>query len=173
MINPFWGNIFQHEEDPSLLKIEDFLVHIPIFSNLTRRELKKTALIIHERHYHQGEVMFQMGHPGAAMFIIKTGTVEIIIPPKEESDNPIVLAELKSGSFLGELALLDDSPRSAAAVVSEDSIAYAFFRSDLNRLIDSDPAIGSKILKELALIIGQRLKATNKQFQQLQHQQHS
>ena len=162
MINPFWGNIFEEVQDPALVKTEDFLVQIPLFSKLTKRELKKVAVIVHRRHYHKNEMMFEMSHPGAAMFIIKTGTVNIVIPT--EDGGVINLAELKSGAFLGELALLDDSPRSASAVVTEDSISYAFFRSDLNKLIDSDPVIGSKILKELALIIGQRLKATNKQL---------
>ena len=162
MINPFWGNIFEEVLDPALVKTEDFLVQIPLFSQLTKRELKKIAVIVHRRHYQKDELMFEMGHPGAAMFIIKTGSIKIVIPA--ENGGEIELAELNSGAFLGELALLDDSPRSASARVSEESIAYAFFRSDLNKLIESDPVIGSKILKELALIIGQRLKATNKQL---------
>ena len=162
MINPFWGNIFEEVLDPALVKTEDFLVQIPLFSQLTKRELKKIAVIVHRRHYQKDELMFEMGHPGAAMFIIKTGSIKIVITA--ENGGEIELAELHSGAFLGELALLDDSPRSASARVSEESIAYAFFRSDLNKLIESDPVIGSKILKELALIIGQRLKATNKQL---------
>ncbi|MDX2470226.1 MAG: cyclic nucleotide-binding domain-containing protein [SAR324 cluster bacterium] len=162
MINPFWGNIFEEVLDPALVKTEDFLVQIPLFTQLTKRELKKIAVIVHRRHYQKDELMFEMNHPGAAMFIIKTGSIKIVIP--SEGGGEIELAELKSGAFLGELALLDDSPRSASARVSEESIAYAFFRSDLNKLIDSDPVIGSKILKELAVITGQRLKATNKQL---------
>ncbi len=164
MINPFWGNIFEHEKDPSQIKTEKFLLQIPLFSQLTKKEARKVSQIVHERHYQAGEVMFQMGHPGAAMFIIKKGAIQIVIPNAQGDGSDLELATLKSGSFLGELALLDDSPRSASAIVAESTIAYAFFRSDLNRLIESDPAIGSKILKELAMIIGQRLKHTNEQL---------
>ncbi len=162
MTNPFWGNIFHQENDPHNLKTEDFLVKIPLFANLTRKEAKKVANIVHERIYQEGEFMFKQGHPGAAMFIIKTGVVDIVLPRDNAPD--IQLAQLGAGSFLGELALLDDSPRSASAMIKEEAFAYAFFRTDLNKLIETDPGVGSKILKELALIIGQRLKATNVQL---------
>ena len=133
-----------------------------MFSELSRNELRKLAAIIHERRYSQGEALFAMGTPGAAMFIVRAGLVNIVIP--KDDGNDLTLAALGPGSFLGELALLDDSPRSASAIAAEDTMAMAFFRSDLNRLIETDAQIGSKILKSLALIIGKRLKATNEQL---------
>lgn len=163
MSNPFWANIFKEETDPSKMKLEAFLARIPLFANLNKREIKKVAQIVHERQYHPGEYMFQKDHPGAAMFIIQSGEIKIVLPGSSPNKQ-VVLATLEHGSFLGELALLDDSPRSASAYVVETTKAYAFFRTDLNKLIESDPTIGSKILKELALIIGKRLKATNEQI---------
>ncbi|MDT8447603.1 MAG: cyclic nucleotide-binding domain-containing protein [bacterium] len=161
-INAFWDNIFHREDDPSKRDILNILAHIPLFSKLSRGELKKVAKIIHERHYAAGESLFRMGEPGAAMFIVKAGQVDIVMP--KEDSNGLILASLGPGSFLGELALLDDSPRSASAVAPKDTVAMAFFRADLNKLIETEAHIGSKILKELALIIGQRLKLTNEQL---------
>ncbi|MFG1490351.1 cyclic nucleotide-binding domain-containing protein, partial [Oceanospirillum sp. HFRX-1_2] len=127
--------------------------------------LKRIARIAHLRSYAQGERLFQMGHPGAAMFVIKSGKVDIVIPQEGSAD--LLLATLGTGTFMGELALLDDSPRSASAVAAEDAQAIAFFRSDFNKLIEKEAVIGSKVLKELAQIIGQRLKVTNQQLSDL------
>jgi len=96
------------------------------------------------------------------MFIVRAGQIDIMMP--RDNDEDLILASLGPGAFLGELALLDDSPRSASAVAPTETMALAFFRADLNKLIDTEAHIGSKILKELALIIGKRLKVTNEQL---------
>lgn len=161
-INNFWDYIFKKEADEEDLQVIDVLRKIPLFEDLTKRELKKVAKIMHERTYNEDEYLFQKGNPGAAMFIIRKGSIKIVTPDGHGGE--IDLATLKSGAFLGELALLDNSPRSASAKASDPTSALAFFRSDLNKLINTAPAIGSKIMRKLALIIGQRLKATNDQL---------
>lgn len=160
-----WDNIFDQSDDPKKRSLIDLLSGIPLFSELSHRELKRVARITHHRYYAQGEEVFHIGHPGAAMFIIITGQIDIQIPT---DSTPLLLASLSSGAFMGELALLDDSPRSATAVAAIDTQAIAFFRSDLNKLLETDANLASKILKSLALIIGQRLKLTNQQLLQAQ-----
>lgn len=164
--NPFWYDFFSKskKQDNHPLRI---LKKIPLFSSLSKKELKKVLLILHRREYSQGECLFEKGHPGAAMYIIADGEVSIHI--QSDSGKEIELAKLQDGTFTGELALLDDSPRSASATAKTPTKAYAFFRSDLNRLIESEPDIGSQILKELATIIGARLKATNEQLLKTQN----
>ena len=161
-INALWDNIFRQEEDPRKQGLINILRKVPLFAELSRGELKKVSKIIHERQYSKGEYLFRMGDPGAAMFIVRAGQIDIVLPNDEAQD--FVLASLGTGSFLGELALLDDSPRSASAIAPTETMALAFFRADLNKLIETEAHIGSKILKELALIIGKRLKITNDQL---------
>lgn len=164
--NPFWYDIFKRTRKEDSHPIY-FLKKIRLFSSLTNKEIKKVFLILHKREYGLGECLFEKEHPGAAMYIIAEGEVAIHI--ESDSGKKIELAVLHSGTFTGELALLDDSPRSASATAKAQTKAYAFFRSDLNRLIDAEPEIGSKILKELATIIGVRLKATNDQLLKAQN----
>jgi len=161
-INAFWDNIFHQVEDPRKQALITILQKVPLFQALTRSELKKVSKIIHERMYSKGESLFRMGDPGAAMFIVRAGQINITMPRGDEPE--LILASLGPGAFLGELALLDDSPRSASAVAPTETMALAFFRADLNKLIETEAHIGSKILKELALIIGKRLKVTNEQL---------
>jgi CRP/FNR family transcriptional regulator, cyclic AMP receptor protein len=161
-LNAFWGNVFSQFRIGSDIPNADFLKLCPIFHHLTNRELKKVSSIIHERRYQAGEYLFEKEQPGTAMFIIKSGLVKIVV--RGSSDEETELATIHPEDFLGELALLDDTPRSASAKASEKTETLAFFREDLNELLETHPAIGSKIMRDLARIIGQRLKACNEQL---------
>jgi CRP/FNR family cyclic AMP-dependent transcriptional regulator len=160
--NPFWGNIFSRHRDFGSGSIIDILRVCLIFRTLSRRELKKVANIFYERKYSAGEHLFEKGQPGAAMFIIKKGRIKVVAADRDGGEWEF--ATLEAEDFVGELALLDDSPRSASARAVEYTEALAFFREDLYKLLDTNPEIASKIFKELAIIIGQRLKASNEQL---------
>lgn len=162
-VNPLWGNIFSGLRKNTVMSVHEILRRNPLFAGLTARELRRVADIIHERKYQAGEFLFEKDQPGAAMFIIKSGIVNIVVP-SPDGGRSLELATLVTDDFVGELALLDDSPRSASAVAVETTEALAFFREDLNDLLGTYPVIASKILHELAVIIGQRLKATNEQL---------
>ena len=161
-----WSNIFSmlgvtHSES----KLE-ILKKIPTFSDLSLKELKIVGDISYERSYQAGEYMFEIDQPGAAMFIIEEGEVEIIRPSEQRGN--LVLAELRGGEFLGEMALLDNSPRSASALVKKPTKALAIFREDLENLLNTRPQLGGKIMKKLAVVIGVRLRATNDLLMQQQ-----
>lgn len=158
-INTFWGNIFHSFSSQNEKDEIELLRRIPIFKDLKRKELKTISGILYERTYEQGEYMFETGQPGAAMFIIKAG--ELIINRKKSSGEEVELATLGDGEFVGELALLDNSPRSASAFVSQKTKALAIFRSDLDHLLEQHSQLGMHVMKKLAVIIGMRLKATN------------
>jgi CRP/FNR family transcriptional regulator, cyclic AMP receptor protein len=156
----FFGWRRREPKDPNAL----LLRQVDIFRALTHRELKKLADIVHERQYKNGEAVFEQGHPGAAMFIVKSGALSIRVT---DNGNTVEVARVGAGSFIGELALLDDSQRSASALCLEPTTTLAFFRSDLEKAVEIDPDIGTKVFKGLALLIGRRLKAMNAQVAEL------
>lgn len=157
-VNPFWGSIASKFKSSKAIDNIEVLKLCPIFSHLSVRELKKVSALIYERSYQAGEYLFEKGQPGTAMFIIKTGLVKVVVPGNESEAD---LATIYPEDFLGELALLDDTPRSASAKATEKTEALAFFREDLSELIETYPVIAVKIMHDLAIIIGQRLKASN------------
>jgi CRP-like cAMP-binding protein len=73
----------------------------------------------------------------------------------------MVFAQLCSGDFFGELALLDEEPRSAMAEAQEPSKLIGFFRTDLLTLMHRSPELGNKILINLSRVLGERLRQTN------------
>jgi len=156
--NPLWSFIFstgrKRRKD-----MAGILGSVPLFEKLSGWELRAISDIVHQRTYEEGEFVFRKGQPGAAMFVITAGEVNIIDHGKDNKET--VVATLGANSFFGELALLDDSPRSASALATGNTEIFAFFRTDLDRLFATTPQIGLIVYRSLAGIIGTRLKATN------------
>jgi CRP-like cAMP-binding protein len=75
-----------------------------------------------------------------------------------QPDGPQLVVELGPGSFFGDLALLDNSPRNAQARAIEPCEMAVFFRADFLGLMETDAVIGYKISLALARHIGQRLR---------------
>jgi len=151
-----WTAIFRRDNRDETREMLDFLGGSALFCSLSKRELRSLAAIAHMRSYQEGEYVFRKGQPGAAMFIIRTGEVEVI--DHDGRDHDTIIASLGPNAFFGELALLDDSPRSASVKAIASAEICAFSRTDLERFLAAFPQIGLQVYRELALIIGSRLK---------------
>jgi CRP/FNR family cyclic AMP-dependent transcriptional regulator len=165
--NAIWKNIFS-ERVVREGSLEQILSKVPAFSGLAARELKEVAAIVHKREYRAGEPVFAQGDPGLGMYIIQEGEVSISISGKEDGDRE--LAVLTDGDFFGELALIDESPRSANARCKTDCILIGFFRPDLFELIEKKNQLGIKIIFKLAEIVSQRLRTTDKELSKARNQ---
>lgn len=130
---------------------------VPIFEGLSFRDLKKIELIVHERTFMPDEIIFHERQPGAGMYIIKKGLIKLT---KTVNEGKVKIGELKDGEFFGEMALLDDYPRSAEATAVKKTEALGIFRPDLFDLIESDRKLGSKILLKLSQRLASRLRET-------------
>lgn len=158
MESPIWGNSLfkkKNKED----NIFTTLKKVPIFSDLTPKELTEIEKIVHRRRYKKNETIIHAGDPGLGMYIIVNGSVEIV--EEGEKARKRSLAKLSDGSFFGDMALLDEDPRSASAIALVDSDIMGFFRPDFLDLIYRKPKLGIKVLLALARVIGKRLRHTN------------
>ena len=93
------------------------------------------------------------------MYVLIDGSVKII-----DNDSETVFASLKGGDFFGELALLDEEPRSASSVATTPSRLIGFFRTDLLTLMKKNPELGNQILLNLSRVLGERLRKTNEEL---------
>jgi CRP/FNR family cyclic AMP-dependent transcriptional regulator len=146
---------------PDLDRIQ-FLKTVPFFDRLSKRQLKTVSDIIFERTYDIDESIFEEGQPGAAMFLILDGKVAIEICRETSTTR---LAVLEKGAFFGEMALLDDTPRSASARALERTRTLALYRNDLTGLRHRHARTACQIYRSLATMIGERLRATNELVQ--------
>ena len=135
------------------------LKNVPIFENLSDKELSDVARLTHERTYKKDEHVFKKLAPAEGMYVILDGEVKIT-----DSDSDTIFATLGSGDFFGELALLDEEPRSASAIATLPARLIGFFRTDLLTLMKRSPELGNKILLNLSRVLGERLRRTNQEL---------
>lgn len=93
-----------------------------------------------------GEAVFREGDPGDAMFVIESGTIDIVSSAR--GDKPI--AQLSTGDFFGDMSMLEDRPRSAGAVAHEASRVLRIDRAEFADLLGQNIEIGIRIMRKLA-----------------------
>ena len=158
-----WGNIFRFGKRKESLA--ETLQTIPLFHDLTPKELRILDSVVHVRTYEAGEPVFVETEPGAGMYVVRSGRVDIVLQYRTE--NRLILAQLEPGDFFGEMALLGDTSRSATAVVRERSELIGFFHPDLMEIINLHPGMGAKISLGLAKTLAERLRFTNAQLRDI------
>ncbi len=142
-IDPEWDNVFRYVEEEATSVI-DVLLHVPIFSLLTSRELQLVAQAMHLRKYAQGECVIRSGVSQSGFYVIVEGAVDVV------SRTGGVLGTLHSPELIGEFALLDDSPRSSSLIAAEPSELIGFFKPDLMDILVTNPELGCKILLRMS-----------------------
>ncbi|MFA6469637.1 MAG: cyclic nucleotide-binding domain-containing protein [Bacteroidota bacterium] len=164
MVKDFaFKEVFKSKIKPA--SVEEMLSKIPVYEKLDPKELRQIASIVHRRQYVKDEFVFYQGDPGLGMYVVEKGKVGIVVVGDDGMQKEIT--ELSNGDFFGEIALLDESPRSASVVVKEDSSLIGFFRPDLFEIIEKTPKTGLKIVVKLAEMIGERLRNMNNEFTRL------
>ena len=161
-----WKQAFKSKIKPA--SIEEMLSKIPVFEKLEAKELRQVAGIVHRRQYSVGEYVFYQGDPGLGMYVVEKGKVGVVVTGLDGTSEEV--AELNDGDFFGEIALLDESPRSASVVVKEESQLIGFFRPDLFDIIEKTPKTGLKVVMKLAEMIGERLRNMNAEFSKLRNE---
>jgi CRP-like cAMP-binding protein len=99
------------------------------------------------RTYPKDTMVFAETMPGRELYIIQKGSVKIT---KIVNDNEVLLAVLKQGDIFGEMALIEDKPRSASAIAFEDSVLLAVNKDNFSRMVTSQPQIIAKLTQHLA-----------------------
>ena len=133
--------------DPSLQEKETALARVPIFSRLPPRSLRKLARLCIHRRYPRGTAILEEGSPGLGLFLITAGRVEVT---KRAGSREVPLAVLGDGEVLGEIALIDDRPRSATAFALEETACLLLTRERFRTLLRKHPKIAWPIVPSLA-----------------------
>lgn len=162
-ITSYWTNFFKPPHNKT--DIESVLSSMPPFKKLSPKYLKLLMKIVHHRDYQTDEPIFYEGDPGVGLFIIKEGSVKIVLQCENEKNR--VLANFERGDFFGDMALLEETARSATAVATSDTSLAVICKPDLDEFIDRHPAQGVNILRGLSQIIAARLRILNRDYTEL------
>ena len=99
------------------------------------------------RFYPKDTMVFSEGMPGSELYIIQKGTVKIT---KIVDNTEVLLAVLKPGDIFGEMALLENKPRSASAIAYEDAYLLAVNKANFERMVQAQPQIVTRLTQLLA-----------------------
>jgi predicted PurR-regulated permease PerM len=129
---------FRRGKEPAHLTT---LRDVPLFSELSTHELRTLDELLYRRSYVRDEIVFDQGEEGQAIYFVLSGKVLI----RREDSPQGAMAELATGQFFGERALLEDAPRVAQARAGEDSVLAVLFREDFLSLLRTHPQIAGRI----------------------------
>ena len=158
--NSFWSNLTK--TNSSETEIQELLKSIPICKDVASKYIKLLPKLVHHRQYQKNEVIFLEGDPGIGFYVIQNGNVQI--SQKNKLGKERILTTLSVGDFFGEIALLDSQKRSATAKAISDSSIVAVFKPDLDDFMDQHPRAGVSILRNISLIVAQRLSKLNDEY---------
>jgi len=136
--------------------IIDILKNLSLFCELNYGAVKELTYLFSERVFQGGETIFEENDAGNSLLVIISG--EVRITQRANVSGEETLTVLKKGDFFGEMALLEDLPRSATAIAHSDSFIMEISRERFLHFVEKDPASGVKILITLARSLSARLR---------------
>lgn len=126
----------------------DVLRKVPLFRDMPPDALARFAALTRERTYPKGSIIVFADDRGDSMFLVASGQVKVVLIG--EDGREVILSVLQEGSFFGEMALLDDEPRSAHVIAMEDSALLVLRREDFQAQLRTSPEVAISLLRELS-----------------------
>jgi CRP/FNR family transcriptional regulator, cyclic AMP receptor protein len=121
----------------------DTLKKVPLFAELDDKELGQIASSMRERDYKEGDTLTQEGSGGAGFFIVEQGEAEVSVGGEAKGT-------IGPGDYFGEIALLNDSPRTATLTARTDMVCYGMTAWDFRPLVESNSTIAWKLLTAMS-----------------------
>ena len=119
------------------------LKQVPLFADLSKKELAHLAQVSDDLEVSAGKELTREGETGHEFFAIVEGDVEVKIKGKH-------VASRGGGDFIGEIALLEDTPRTATVTATSPVRLFVLTRQDFRSLVDESPSVEQKVMRALA-----------------------
>lgn len=142
-------------DEPELLRT------VPIFAELSEVDIQALARLTTRRRYPKDTVVFFENEQGDTLFMILEGRVRVTI--LGDDGREVILSVLGPGDFFGEIALLDNEPRSATAIAAEDSELLLLQRNEFQGAMSENPSISGALIR----VLSARLRRANHQISTL------
>jgi len=126
----------------------DVLRRVPLFTGLKEPDLAVFADLTRERGYPKGSVIVFEDDAGDALYLVAAGQVKVVLIA--EDGREVILSVLGEGSFFGEMAVIDEEPRSAHVIAMEDSTLLVLRRDDFQHRLRTSPEVAISLLREIS-----------------------
>jgi CRP/FNR family cyclic AMP-dependent transcriptional regulator len=124
------------------------LQQVELFQGLSKEELEALSVSSNSRSFPKNTVVIHENDPADSLFIIESGKVKVYCSDKNGKE--FIMNTQGEGDYFGELALLDDSTRSASVRTVEKSSFCIIFKDNFNRVLDDHPNIARMMIRNLA-----------------------
>ena len=121
----------------------DLLQRVPLFSDLDRKELERIATSMKQRTFDAGETVTAEGSSGVGFFVIESGNAKVTIGGEDRR-------RLGPGDYFGEVALLNESARTATITAESDLKCYGLTSWEFRPLVETQPSIAWKLLQAMS-----------------------
>jgi CRP/FNR family cyclic AMP-dependent transcriptional regulator len=121
----------------------DLLQRVPLFSDLDRKELERIAASMKERTFSAGDTVTSEGSSGVGFFVIESGSAVVTIGGAERR-------RLGAGDYFGEVALLNESARTATITAESDLKCYGLTSWEFRPLVETHGSIAWKLLQAMS-----------------------
>jgi CRP-like cAMP-binding protein len=139
--------------------IIDFLINMAIFDKLKGSELRTISKHMNITELKPRETLFKEGDKGDYVCFVVDGSLEVI--KKTAKDTYVTLTKMLKGRSIGEMAIIDDFPRSATVKALTHCTLVILTRRGFDLILEEHPTIGVKILKGIARLLSQSLRQTS------------
>jgi CRP-like cAMP-binding protein len=126
----------------------EVLKKVPLFASLPEGELTVFAELVREKSYPKGSVILFEDDQGDSLYLVAAGEVKVVLIG--EDGREVILSVLGEGSFFGEMALIDDEPRSAHVIAMEDANLLVLRREDFQSRLRASPEVAIALLREMS-----------------------
>lgn len=131
------------------MELEQQLASVPLLAGLEERTRRRLAEIGKRRTYAADEVIVREGTTGTALYVLLSGRARVDRDGQQ-------IGELGAGDFFGELALIEEHPRSATVVASQESDCLLFPAWEFTALLEEHPEVAVPIMRELIVRLHRR-----------------
>ena len=139
--------------------IVDFLIQMPMFDNLSINELDIVSKHMNVINVYKNKEVFREADKGDYVCFVVEGSLEVL--KQTEKGKSVVLTRLRRNSSIGEMAVIDEFPRSATVRSVTKSTLVTLSRASFDRISDDHPRIGIKILKGISRLLSLNLRKTS------------
>lgn len=144
--------------------LEQFIRSIPLFALIEPGDMGEVLRLFRPAELSVGEVLFREGEPGKAMYVLGEGAEVSVLTTAVGRPEPVVVAHGRCGDVIGEMALVDDGPRSGSAVVTRAGHAHVVDAQEFHAMRGTFVPAAFKILRKISLDLCLRLRATNERI---------
>lgn len=127
--------------------MSSYLDNVELFAGLTPEQLDRIAQAAHPRVFMPGTIIVNEGDDAHGLYVIQSGSLKVFLV--EENGRELTLSLLWPGEYFGELALLDDAPRSASVMTRERTELLHISRTAFMALLEQYPSCAHVVMKNL------------------------